>query len=159
MSYTPLDSDLLTSTLLKEGPVVVSAFVLILASRDRFGETSIQPATVASLLRISDEEAEDAFRVLSEPDPKSRNRDCEGRRIVPIADGRWMIVSSEKYQYRASKASAAERQRKHRGKVKAGAGASAEVCAQCGSGEVEGAVGGEYRCRAHWPAEDEGGPV
>ena len=124
MAYTPLDSDLLTSTLLKEGPVVLSAFVLILASRDRFGETSIQPATVASLLRISDEEAEEAFRVLSEPDPKSRNRDEDGRRIVPIGDGRWMIVSNEKYQYRASKAAATERQRKHREKVKGGNGSA-----------------------------------
>jgi hypothetical protein len=118
MAYTPLDSDLLTSTLLKEGPVVVSAFVLILASRDRFGETSLQPATVASLLRIADDEADEAFRVLSSPDPLSRNRDSEGRRIIPIEDGRWRIVSSEKYQYRASKAAATERQRRHREKAR-----------------------------------------
>lgn len=166
MAYTPLDADLLTSTLLKEGPVVVSAFVLILASRDRFGETSIQPATVASLLRIPDEEALEAFRVLSEPDLLSRNREFEGRRIVAIEDGRWRIVSSEKYQYRASKAAAAERQQKHRDKVKAGMSVEARGEADVSPGLGPGlpAPSGPPSGRSHLSADlslpdDEGGPI
>lgn len=151
--------------------MVVSAFVLILASRDRFGETSIQPATVASLLRIPDDEALEAFRVLSEPDPLSRNRANDGRRIVAIEDGRWRIVSSEKYQYRASKAAAAERQQRHRDKAKAEKSAEARGEADVSPGVSPGlpAPSGRPSGRSHLSADlsrqsfaapdDDGGPV
>ena len=84
MSYTPLDSDFLTSTLLKEGPDAVAVFALILASADKLGESAMQPSIAASLLRISDERAEEAFRILAAPDPRSRNREHDG----PIPDVR-----------------------------------------------------------------------
>src|SRR5687768_9687180 len=91
MSFTPLDSDFLTSTLLKEGPDVVSVFALILASADKLGESSMQPSIAASLLRIPDERAEAAFATLAAPDPRSRNQEQEGRRILPREDGRWYV--------------------------------------------------------------------
>jgi hypothetical protein len=113
LSYTPLHSDFLTSTLLREGPDAVAVFMLVLASADKLGESSIQPSVAASLLRIKDERAEAAFAVLSAPDPKSRNKECEGRRIVPRDDGRWFIVSHQRYQHLSSRAAATQRQRKY----------------------------------------------
>lgn len=145
MAYTPLDETLLRSTLLKEGPVVVATFTLILASRDRYGETDLTPSAVAGLMRITEAEAERAFEVLSSPDPKSRNREHEGRRIIPTEDGRWQIVSSEKYQRRASREAAAERQRRHRARLKE---AKVQVCAVCdGPGSI--AAFGGYFCEEH----------
>lgn len=113
MTYSPLDADLLTSTVLKEGPDVVAVWVLLLASMDKLHETRLTPASAASLLRISDERSEAAFAVLASPDPKSRNQEHGGRRIIAGRDGAWMLVSGEKYARRASRAAASERQRRY----------------------------------------------
>ena len=43
MSYTPLDSGILTSSVLANGPDVVAVWTLILASADKLGETEITP--------------------------------------------------------------------------------------------------------------------
>ncbi len=113
MSYTPLDRSFLTSTLLKEGPVVVACWTLILAAADKLGESDMQPSAAASLLRIPDEQAETAFIILATPDSKSRNDEYQGRRIVKMDNGHWQIVSFGKYQALASKAMAVSRAKKY----------------------------------------------
>jgi hypothetical protein len=113
VGFTPLDTGILTSTLLKEGPDVVACWALLLSSADKVGESSMSSSTAASLLRISDERAEAAFDVLASPDPKSRNKEHDGRRILPLDGGKWFIVSHAKYQWLASRAAATERQRKY----------------------------------------------
>jgi hypothetical protein len=118
MSFTPLDSGIVTSTLLKNGPDVVACWVLLLATCDRVGESSMQPTAAAGLLRISDERAKVAFAVLQAPDEDSRNKDYDGRRIIPLPEGSWTVVSHHKYQWLASKARASERQRKYEAKKK-----------------------------------------
>lgn len=113
MSYTPLDGGIVTSTLLKEGPDVVACWILLLATCDKLGESQMQPSAAASLLRISDERAEAAFEVLQAPDMRSRNRDHEGKRILPLKGGGWHVVSFQKYQWLASRARASQRQKKY----------------------------------------------
>ena len=113
MSYTPLDRSFLTSTLLKEGAMVVACWTLILAAADKNGESDMQPSAAASLLRVSDEETEKAFAVLEAPDPKSRNEESQGRRIIKLDNGHWQVVSHGKYQALASKAMAHARQKKY----------------------------------------------
>lgn len=54
------------------------------------GTNGISPITEASLYRtanITKEEAEDAIRVLTSPDPKSRTPDYDGRRIERVSGG------------------------------------------------------------------------
>jgi len=152
-SYTPLHCGLLTSTLLKEGPDVVAVWTLILASTDKLGESDMQPSAAASLLRISDERAKAAFALLSEPDPESKNRDHEGRRILRQENGKWLVVSHEKYQRLASRAAATERNRRYEARLKereAKAEATAETCDVPGcSRPAENAGGGRKVCSAH----------
>jgi hypothetical protein len=153
MSYTPLDRGLLTSTLLKEGPDVVAVWALILASTDKLGESDMQPSVAASLLRISDERARTAFALLSEPDPDSKNKEHDGRRILPRENGKWLVVSHAKYQYLASRAAATERNRRYEARLKereAGAEATANTCDEPGCGRpAEAAAGGRKVCTAH----------
>jgi hypothetical protein len=122
MKWTPLDEDLVTSTILHHGPDVVAIWALVLASKDRYHESSLTPIACASLLRISDERARVAFEILASPDPDSRSTESEGRRIEKLDNGNWLIISGEKYQKRASKLGAlekaAERQKRHRDKAK-----------------------------------------
>jgi hypothetical protein len=113
MSYAPLDSGIITSTLLKNGPDVVACWILLLATCDKLGESSMQPSAAASLLRISDERAKAAFSVLQEPDPDSRNKHREGRRIIALDGGGWHVVSFQKYQWLASRARASQRSKKY----------------------------------------------
>lgn len=153
MSYTPLDRGLLTSTLLKEGPVVVAVWALILASTDKFGESDMQPSTAASLLRIPDADARSAYAVLSAPDPDSKNGEHGGRRILRIANGNWLVVSHAKYQRLASKAGAAERQARYEARLKereAEAKAAENTCDEPGCGKpADAAAGGRKVCSAH----------
>lgn len=153
MSYTPLDDSLLTSTLLKEGPDVVAVWALILASANKLGESGMQQSVAASLLRISDERAEAAFQTLAAPDPCSRNQEQGGRRILPCKDGRWLIVSHQKYQWLASRAAATERQRRYelRQKERDRTGAATEsTCDEPGCGlPAASSVAGRMVCTAH----------
>jgi hypothetical protein len=114
MAYTVLDSTIVSSTVLHHGPDVVAIWLLLLATADRLGESAMQPSAAASLLRIPDERADAAYEVLQSPDPRSQNQDREGRRIVRLPTGRWLLTSHAKYQHLASKADAADRQRRFR---------------------------------------------
>jgi hypothetical protein len=153
MSYTPLDSEILTSTLLKNGPDVVACWMLLLASCDKLGESSMQPSAVAGLMRISDERAEAAFAILQAPDPKSRNKEHDGKRILPLDGGRWFIVSHQKYQWLASKAKASQRQRKYEANKTAReeqAESRDHACEQPGCEQLaEAAHGGRMLCSKH----------
>jgi len=153
MSYAPLDSGIVTSTLLKNGPDVVACWILLLATCDKVGESSMQPSAAASLLRISDERAKAAFAVLASPDPDSRNKDHEGRRIVSLKGGSWHIVSYQKYQWLASRARASQRQKKYEANKKAredGAEAAEYVCETDGcTMQAEAAAGGRMLCARH----------
>lgn len=155
MPYTPLDSDLLTSTVLKEGPDVVACWMLILASMDKLGETSLQPSAAASLLRISDARADKAFEVLARPDRRSRNQEHGGRRILKRPGGMWAIVGAEKYQQKASRAAATERQRRY---VERKAKREKGVCEidECGN-QVSGEIDGQKVCSRHAFGMAEGG--
>ena len=153
MSYTPLDRSFLTSTLLKEGAMVVACWTLVLAAADKNGESDMQPSAAASLLRVSDEETEKAFEVLYAPDPKSRNEECQGRRILRLDNGHWQVVSHGKYQALASKAMAHARQKKYdqnkrvreRGLSDGEGICEFRGCYDKSSGQVEG----KYVCTKH----------
>lgn len=153
MSYTPLDGGIVTSTLLRNGPDVVACWILLLATCDKLGESSMQPSAAASLLRITDERAKAAFAVLMAPDPDSRNKDQEGRRILPLKGGGWHVVSYQKYQWLASRARAAQRQRKYEANKKARenqAEAGEYICEADGCNQqAEAAHGGRMLCSKH----------
>lgn len=110
MSYAPLDSDVLFSTTIKEGPVVFAVWCAILASKDQDGVTALNPESLALLMSkpgegrvVSVETIAEAWNVLAAPDPRSRNPEHEGRRIIPTEDGRWLVVSHERYRLKHQK--------------------------------------------------------
>lgn len=120
LSYVAVDNDIWTSTVLKQGPVVVSTWLLLMASADRYGITRATPSSVASVLRIKDEDAEKAFKVLLSPDTRSRNKESKGARMTEMDDGAFLLVSFAKYKKKASKQAAARRQKEYEDRVKAG---------------------------------------
>lgn len=157
MSFAPLDSEILFSTTIKQGPMVFAVWCAILASKDEMGVTALNPETLVGLMsdplegRIADYGAiKAAWEVLAAPDPKSKTQEFEGRRIIPSGDGRWVVVNHEKYrikhQREVRKIQLLVAKQKQRRKEKQG------VCEVEGCGEpAETAVEGRLFCLAHEP--------
>lgn len=116
-SYTKLFSSLLTSTIWAESDQTRIVWVTMLAMADQHGEVH---STVPGLARIAGvplSEVEAALAKFTGPDPYSRTKDNDGRRIAEI-DGGWELLNHAKYRAMASredsKAQAADRQRRKR---------------------------------------------
>lgn len=104
MPFTPLDHAALYSTAFRTGPLPWAVWTAILAAMDSDGIVSINPAFLAAQWPgVSREEIEDAWNVHTKPDPDSKNEECEGARLVPTDDGRWLVVSHKSYRTRYSK--------------------------------------------------------
>lgn len=82
----------------------------MLAVSDRTGLCAVTPGGLAALARISKEHAEDALRVLSEPDPETLTQANDGRRIERV-DGGWKLLNWEKYREKARSAVIREQNR------------------------------------------------
>lgn len=129
MSYTPLDSGLPYSSVnLDGGPTATALWSVILASTDRDGVTAMNPRAAHALWANSREpksveEVQAAWDWLAAPDERSKNPAEGGRRIVPTPDGRWRVVSHERYREKHSgafyRSQAAVRQARRRERLKA----------------------------------------
>ncbi len=98
MSYAPLDSQSLFSTAFRAGPLEWAVWTAILAAKDQDGFVSISPDALAALWTCDVGPIQKAWDVHASPDPKSKNKEYEGRRIIPMDDGRWLVVSHEYYR-------------------------------------------------------------
>jgi uncharacterized phage protein (TIGR02220 family) len=73
--------------------------LLILADRD--GLVNKTPEAIARRTAVPLEIVDEQLRKLMAPDPKSNTPDCDGRRLVPIEEGKpwgWRIVNYKKYR-------------------------------------------------------------
>lgn len=106
--YTKLFPSILDSTVWHTPLATKVVWITLLAMADRDG---IAEASVPGLARragVTREQCEDALACFLAPDPDSRTKDHDGRRIVEV-DGGWRLLNSEKYR---EKASADERREK-----------------------------------------------
>lgn len=100
-TYTKLFSAIVASTLWREDNATRLVWITIIALADRSGRTEGSIPGLADLARVSLADCEHALEKLMAPDPYSRSKDEEGRRIKPI-DGGWQIVNHRKYRDRMS---------------------------------------------------------
>lgn len=108
MSYTKLHQSLITSTIWREPNHVRVAWITMLAMGDKNGEVMASIPGLADICRISIPEMEEALKCFLSPDPYSRTKAYEGRRIVEI-DGGWFLINHPKYRKMASKEDALEK--------------------------------------------------
>jgi hypothetical protein len=95
--FTKLWSEILTSSIWNEDDKTRLVWITMLAA---MGPDYIVRASVGGLAhqaRVTREDCEKALHVLRSPDPDSRSREHEGRRIIDI-DGGFMILNGGKYR-------------------------------------------------------------
>ena len=98
MPFTPLDSQAVFSTAFMSGPMPWAVWTAVLSSADSDGMTSLNPHVLARLWNCPLEDIQAAWDVHTQPDPLSKNQDHEGRRLIPLDGGRWLIVSHSRYR-------------------------------------------------------------
>lgn len=121
MAYTKLFSSIIGSSIWLEDDQTRLVWITMLAMADRNGEVVVSVPGLAKFSGVSLEATERALEKFMSPDPHSRTKDDEGRRIEPI-EGGWALLNHAKYRAMASKdeskQAAAIRQKRFRDKQK-----------------------------------------
>lgn len=112
MAYTKLFSEIIGSTIWDESPFTKVVWITMLALKDERHEVRASIPGLAHLARIPVEECQKAIDKFLSPDPYSRTKDFEGRRIEEI-DGGWHILNGEKYRRRRNEDERREYMRKY----------------------------------------------
>ena len=117
MSYTKLFNSILTSSVWGECHTTRIVWITMLALANQNGEVEATIPGLARLASVTIEECETAIACFLAPDPYSRTKADNGRRIEKI-DGGWYLLNYAEHRRRASKADAteknAERQKRFR---------------------------------------------
>ena len=115
VGFTKLDENLDGSSIFREADDVFKVWMLILSKARRDGVAPISAVFISSITGKSDDDVERCLVVLESPDPRSRSKNDEGRRISRI-DGGFFVINHAKYRERAlSQSPDAIRKRKARG--------------------------------------------
>jgi len=126
--------------------------MLLMKNRAQVVEASVPG--LAKRAGVTVGECEEALRIFKEPDPYSRSREYEGRRIADWGDGRgWKVLNGEIYKHRMNaeelrmyKAEWAREYRKRRKRIKeeGGKGGAREAISD-GLEELRGEIGVDLR--------------
>jgi len=95
--YTKLFSSLIGSTVWREPDHVRLVWITMLALRNQFHVVEASIPGLADFARVPMDKCQEALAVLMAPDPYSRTKDHEGRRIREV-DGGWEILNGGKYR-------------------------------------------------------------
>ena len=101
MGYAKLFSSITESSLWSEPKEVRLLFVTMLAKANSVGFIEAAIPGLARAANLTLEEVQNAITILENPDPFSKNPDCEGRRVIP-APGGWIVLNYEEYRSRQS---------------------------------------------------------
>lgn len=99
--YTKLFSSIIASTIWRESKEIKIVWITMLALANRFGIVEASVPGLADMARVSVQEVEAALQVLQNPDPYSRSKEDDGRRIKPV-DGGWLLINFTKYRAKMS---------------------------------------------------------
>lgn len=102
MGYTKLFSSIITSTIWSEDDRTRIVWITMLALADKNGEVQGSVPGLARMACVPVEDCRASLQKLMSPDPDSRTKDDEGRRIEEI-DGGWSIINFLKYRELASR--------------------------------------------------------
>ena len=135
-TWNPIFSSLKTSSILIEGPDVVAVWALFLSDADQNGISRLTVPYIAQVLFKGDiKKAQKCVDTLCKPDPHSKSRAFDGRRIVPTSEvgitdaGPWFLTTHEEHRKKMQiqREQARVRQERHRKRKK-----QAQIVCACG---------------------------
>lgn len=134
--YTKLFQDIVASTIWGEDDKTRIVWITMLALKDSQHFVSASVPGLARQANVTLEDCERALEKLEGPDPHSRSREHEGRRIEKT-EGGWIILNGEKYRQRMSKDERREylrqKQAEYRARKKYGPQERERQCVENGS--------------------------
>lgn len=95
--FNKLFSSIVTSSIWTENDKTLRVWIAMIATMNASGIVEGSIPGFANLARVSVEEMQKAEEVLLSPDPFSRSKENEGRRIERIPGG-WQVLNSQKYR-------------------------------------------------------------
>lgn len=96
-AYVKLFSSIVTSSMWSESPATRIVWVTMLAMKDNYQEVHAAIPGLARAANVPLKDTEAAIKKFLSPDPYSRTKDHEGRRIEEIPGG-WRILNGEYYR-------------------------------------------------------------
>ncbi len=97
MSFAKLYAGILESTIWCEPDPTRLVWITMLAMADQFGRVMGSVPGLANRARVPVEDTRTAIHSFLSPDPDSRTKDFEGRRVEEI-DGGWRLLNHAKYR-------------------------------------------------------------
>jgi len=97
LAFTKLFNKIVTSSVWSEDDKTRIMWITMLALSDRNGYVAAALPGLADVSRMSLEDAKAAVLKLESPDQYSRNKELDGKRIVPV-DGGWEIVTYNEHR-------------------------------------------------------------
>lgn len=117
MGYAKLFSSIVHSTIWREEAHVKVVWITMLAIADRTGVVEASLPGLADAAKVSVEQCRHALGRLQAPDPDSRTKDYDGRRVEEM-DGGWLVLNYEKHRAKKDleeeRAQARERAKRYR---------------------------------------------
>lgn len=98
--YTKLFASITESSVWCESHQTLRVWIAMLARADADGVVEASVPGLAHLCHLTVPETEAALRILSDPDPHSRSKAHEGRRIEAF-DGGWVVLNHGAYRKQA----------------------------------------------------------
>lgn len=95
--YTKLFNSILASTVWREPMETRIVWITLLAMADKDGVAEASVPGLADFARVSVEATREALDRLSSPDPDSRSKEHNGRRIEAV-EGGWQLLNHAKYR-------------------------------------------------------------
>lgn len=97
MAYGKIFESLFTGSMVGSGLNVFAVWSYCIANAKPPGTIELNPVILATVFGCPVEEVESAIDKLCQPDPKSRTKECEGRRLINEGPYLYSIPTWEKY--------------------------------------------------------------
>lgn len=153
MSYSALDSGFINSTTFRLGPMHAAVWAAILSQKDQDGIVTLTPETLARIWLMDEAVIQKIWDDLAAPDPKSKNKENEGRRMVKTPDGEWYLTGHDKYRekYKQEKRRKQVADATRRWRSKASGEQGGRIFCEIDGCTKEGTEGweGKYYCSMH----------
>ena len=157
MAYGKIFESMFTGSMVGAGAPVFAVWAYVIASAKPPGVVELNPKLIAVVLGESKESIEKAIEALCSPDPESRTKDHDGRRLIREGEYLYAVPTWEKYNQLRNeverRASNRESQRRWREKRKADADVSKRN-ADVSSSEKASASASTSTCTSPYSEEE-----